>query len=97
MSTLFCRRWYFSAGLPWQRRNLRPPFKSSQHLLRLLYVGKGGPEFTVSKRLDCGIAMLHIEVAAMNCGVRGERQFLKALQVARFSASAETAYDEPEA
>jgi hypothetical protein len=62
-----------------------------------VHVRTGGPEFSVSKRLDCGIAMLHIEVAAMSCGVRGEWQFLKAPQVARFSASAETAHDEPEA
>jgi hypothetical protein len=47
-----------------------------------------GPEFNVSKRLDCGIAMLHIEVAARNYGIRGEWQFLKAPQVARFSALA---------
>jgi len=53
-----------------------------------VYVRTGGPEFSVSKRLDCGIAMLHIEVAAISCGVRGEWQFLKAPQVARFSASA---------
>lgn len=46
-----------------------------------------GPEFNVSKRLDCGIAMLHIEVAAMNCGVRGEWQFLRHPHVARFIAS----------
>jgi hypothetical protein len=50
-----------------------------------VYVRTGGPEFTVSKRLDCGIAMLHIEVAAMNFGVRGEWQLLKAPQVAKFS------------
>ncbi len=50
-----------------------------------VYVRIGGPEFSVSKRLDCGIAMLHIEVAAMICGVRGDWQFLKAPQVARFS------------
>ena len=49
-----------------------------------VYVRTGGPEFSVSKRLDCGIAMLHIEVAAMSCGVRGEWQFLKAPQVAGF-------------
>jgi len=42
----------------------------------------------VSKQLDCGIAMLHIEVAALNCGIRGNWQFLKAPQVARFSALA---------
>ena len=53
-----------------------------------VYVRTGGPEFSVSMRLDCGIAMLHIEVAAMSCGVRGEWQFLKAPQVARFSALA---------
>jgi len=44
-----------------------------------------GPELTVSKRLDCGIAMLHIEVTAMNCGVRGQWQLLKSPLVARFA------------
>ena len=53
-----------------------------------VYVRTGGPEFSVSKRLDCGIAMLHIEVAAMICGIRGEWQFLKIPRVARFSALA---------
>jgi hypothetical protein len=51
-----------------------------------VYVRTGGPEFSVSKRLDCGIAMLHIEVTALNRGVRGDWQFLKAPQVARFRA-----------
>ena len=51
-----------------------------------VYVRTGGREFSVSKRLDCGIAMLHIEVAAMSCGVGGDWQFLKVPQVARFSA-----------
>jgi len=50
-----------------------------------VYVRTSGPEFNVSKRLDCGIAMLHIEVAALNCGLKGDWQFLKAPQVARFS------------
>lgn len=45
-----------------------------------------GPEFNISKRLDCGIAMLHIEVAAMNCGVRGKWDFLEPPKVARFTA-----------
>ena len=53
-----------------------------------VYVRTGGPEFTVSKRLDCGIAMLHIELAAMSFGVNGAWQFLKAPQVAKFSALA---------
>ena len=44
-----------------------------------------GPEFTVSKRLDCGIAILHIEVAAMNSGVSGIWEFLDSPLVARLS------------
>lgn len=44
-----------------------------------------GPELTVSKRLDCGIAMLHIEVTALSRGVRGQWQLLKSPQVARFA------------
>ena len=43
-----------------------------------------GMEFNVAKRLDCGIAMLHMEVAALSHGVQGEWEFLKAPQVARF-------------
>jgi len=46
-----------------------------------------GTEFSVAKRLDCGIAMLHIEVAALNYGIQGEWEFLKAPQVARFRIS----------
>jgi nitroreductase len=53
-----------------------------------VYVRTGGPEFSISKRLDCGIAMLHIEVAAGNFGIKGEWQFLKAPRVARFTFSA---------
>ena len=49
-----------------------------------LSVRTGGPEFNVSKRLDCGIAMLHIEVAALNFGVSGTWEFLQAPQVSRF-------------
>lgn len=43
-----------------------------------------GPRFRVSKRLDCGLAMLHLEVAAGDCGCRGEWEFLPAPEVARF-------------
>jgi nitroreductase len=39
----------------------------------------------VSKRLDCGIAMLHIEAAALNSGVRGSWEFLESPGVARFT------------
>jgi nitroreductase len=43
-----------------------------------------GPEFNVSKRLDCGIAMLHLEVAAADCGRRGQWEFLPSPPVAKF-------------
>lgn len=43
-----------------------------------------GLEFNVSKRLDCGIAMLHMEVAAPDCGCKGEWEFLPSPQVAKF-------------
>ena len=42
--------------------------------------------YKISKRLDCGIAMLHIEIASLYCGVRGEWEFLNAPEVARFKA-----------
>ncbi|MCK5654431.1 MAG: nitroreductase family protein, partial [Dehalococcoidia bacterium] len=42
-------------------------------------------EFGISKRLDCGIAMLHIEVAALDCGVQGKWEFLEAPKVSRFT------------
>ncbi len=48
----------------------------------------------ISKRLDCGIAMLHIEVASLHCGVRGEWEFLDSPQVARFDIIKGTYSDE---
>lgn len=40
----------------------------------------------VTKRLDCGIAMLHVEIAALSCGVIGSWTDLSSgLDVARFS------------
>jgi len=51
----------------------------------IVYVRTSGPEFNVSKRLDCGIAILHIEVAAMNCGIKGQWQLLEAPHVAKFT------------
>jgi nitroreductase len=41
-------------------------------------------EYGLSKRLCCGIAMLHIEVAALSCGVVGRWKFLEPPLVARF-------------
>jgi hypothetical protein len=42
-------------------------------------------EYGISKRLDCGIAKLHIEVATLDCSIRGRWEFLKAPKVARFT------------
>lgn len=42
-------------------------------------------EYGISKRLDCGIAMLHIQVAALDCGVQGRWEFLESPKVARFT------------
>jgi hypothetical protein len=49
-------------------------------------VSMDNPSFNlgISKRLDCGIAMLHIEVAALNSLVTGEWEFLEDPNVARF-------------
>jgi len=41
--------------------------------------------YHISKRIDCGIAMLHIEVAALSCGVQGEWKFLTPPDVAQYS------------
>ena len=43
-----------------------------------------GLEFSVAKRLDCGIAMLHIELGALSKGVKGHWELLKQPQVAKF-------------
>jgi hypothetical protein len=49
-------------------------------------VSMDNPSFNlgISKRLDCGIAMLHIEVAALDNMVKGEWQFLENPNVARY-------------
>jgi len=47
-------------------------------------INKTGMELNVPKRLDCGIAMLHIELGALSCGVQGKWEFLEQPQVARF-------------
>ena len=49
-----------------------------------VFVRTRGPEFNVSKRLDCGIAMLHIEVAALSSGVKGDWKLLEAPRVGWF-------------
>ena len=47
------------------------------------------PTMVVSKRLDCGIAMLHIEIGALTSGTRGSWEPLESPQVACFNVAAE--------
>jgi nitroreductase len=47
------------------------------------------PTMVVSKRLDCGIAMLHIEIGALSAGVKGSWELLQSPQVARFKVTGE--------
>jgi hypothetical protein len=49
-----------------------------------VYVKDRGLEFNVARRLDCGIAMLHVELGALSHGVSGRWELLKQPQVARF-------------
>jgi hypothetical protein len=42
-------------------------------------------EFNVSRRLDCGIAMLHIELGACSAGVSGTWKFLKPPNIAAYT------------
>jgi nitroreductase len=49
-----------------------------------VYIRSSGPDAKIPFRLDCGIAMLHIEVAALNAGITGKWEFLESPQVARF-------------
>ncbi|MBI5869485.1 MAG: nitroreductase [Actinobacteria bacterium] len=39
----------------------------------------------ISKRLDCGVAMMHVELGARHAGVKGSWEYLKAPDVARFT------------
>ncbi|MBE0479908.1 MAG: nitroreductase family protein [Dehalococcoidia bacterium] len=48
-------------------------------------VDSPGFDISISRRLDCGIAMLHIEVAALEYGVQGRWEFLSHPGVARFT------------
>lgn len=40
--------------------------------------------FNIPKRLDCGIAMLHLEVACLKLGLKGKWEFLHAPKVAKY-------------
>jgi hypothetical protein len=44
-------------------------------------------EFSVSRRLDCGIAMLHLELGALSAGVNGTWEFLEQPNVAAYNTN----------
>ena len=44
-------------------------------------------DLNVSRRLDCGIAMLHIELGAQSRGIYGTWEFLNQPDVARFTVN----------
>ncbi len=46
--------------------------------------------YHISKRLDCGIAMLHLEVGAQKAGGKGRWEFLAEPRVARFAVAETT-------
>jgi hypothetical protein len=47
-------------------------------------VDSPGLDFGVSKRIDCGIAMLHLEMGLLAQGIHGAWEFLEPPQVAKF-------------
>ena len=59
-------------------------FKILQNSVTISTSG-AAPEFNVARRLDCGIAMLHLELGALNKGARGSWELLKQPEVAKFT------------
>ena len=53
-----------------------------------VFVRSKGLDYNVSKRLDCGIAMLNLEVAARYSGIQGEWEFQKTPLVAKYVVKA---------
>lgn len=51
----------------------------------IISVGKSKNESKISKRLDCGIAMLHVELGALSRGIKGNWEFLSPPDVAKFT------------
>jgi len=68
----------------------RQPWRFTVEFNRItISVNKPGIEFNrfdygISKRLDCGIAMLHVEVAALFQNITGQWKFLQSPDVATF-------------
>lgn len=54
-----------------------------------VFVRTGRSRVVVSKRLDCGIAMLHAHVGALQCGQPGKWEFLQSPQIAKYRVVAD--------
>jgi len=73
-----------AAQLAPSARNRQPwRFEIENHAVVITEDRSFGPS-SISKRLDCGIAMLHFELGARAAGVRGEWEILASPCVARF-------------
>jgi hypothetical protein len=60
-------------------------FRVEDNTIRIMLKGKNvDPRKT--KRLDCGIAMLHLEIGALKEGVKGSWEYFQGQNVARFTA-----------
>jgi nitroreductase len=65
----------------------RQPWRFSTALNSItVMVDNKGSDHGMSRLVDCGIAMLHIELGALAHGVNGEWEFLSEPDVARFTA-----------
>ncbi|NHJ12710.1 MAG: nitroreductase [Candidatus Thorarchaeota archaeon] len=63
----------------------RQPWEFAVKERQVILSTKGrSPGIGISKRLDCGIAMLHFELGALVNGVEGQWKFLEAPHVAEF-------------
>ncbi|MBS3976091.1 MAG: nitroreductase family protein [Syntrophomonadaceae bacterium] len=63
----------------------RQPWRFQLEEASVLFLTDRAPNITnISKRLDCGIAMLHFELGALSLGAKGKWEFLPPPEVARF-------------
>ncbi|MFW6034739.1 MAG: nitroreductase family protein [Halothermotrichaceae bacterium] len=75
-----------SARLAPSARNKQPwRFGVKDNKIKI-FLDKSTSKQTISERLDCGIAMLHIELGALHKGVEGKWQLLESPEVAIFKA-----------
>ncbi len=90
-----CADWDYNGGEKWQQMAIadarlapsgvnRQPWLFTVHSDEIIVSVDSQQTNNLSKRVDCGIAMLHLEVGAMTTGKLGEWEFLLLPQIARF-------------